>query len=422
MKPLSATEAAARIEAGTLTSEALVRACLERIAQREPTVKAWAYLDPELALAQAKAADAAKGGVLRGVPVGVKDIIDTHDMPTGHNSPIFKGKVPFGDAACVALCRTANAVILGKTVTTEFANRHPGATTNPHNAAHTPGGSSSGSAAAVADGQVPLAFGTQTGGSVIRPAAYCGVVGYKPTFGDFSRVGIKMQSHSVDTLGLMARTLDDIALFRAAVLKLPPVRIDRGIARPRIGFCRTPIWDEASPDTKALLEKTVSKLADKGASVVDVAFAAPFADILDDHGAITNYEGTRNYADERLRNPDKVSKELMGGAMKRGLEVSFERYVAAQRKSTAFRAHVDSLFDKVDVLVCPSAPGEAPAGVEFTGDPRFNSIWTLAGTPCVTLPAGTGTKRLPLGLQLVGLRHEDDRLLSTAAWVAAHLD
>ena len=208
-----------------------MRACLDRIAEREPAVKAWAYLDPALALAQAKAADAAKGGVLRGVPIGVKDIIDTYDMPTGHNSPIFDGKVPFGDAACVALCRTANAVIMGKTVTTEFANRHPGPTTNPHNAAHTPGGSSSGSAAAVADGHVPLAFGTQTGGSVIRPAAYCGVIGYKPTFGDFSRVGIKMQCHSVDTLGLMARTLDDIALFRGAVLKLPPVAIDRGIAR-----------------------------------------------------------------------------------------------------------------------------------------------------------------------------------------------
>ena len=170
--------------------------------------------------------------MLRGVPIGVKDIIDTHDMPTGHNSPIFEGKVPFGDAACVALCRTANAVIMGKTVTTEFANRHPGPTTNPHNPGHTPGGSSSGSAAAVADGHVPLAFGTQTGGSVIRPAAYCGVIGYKPTFGDFSRVGIKMQCHSLDTLGLMARTLDDIALFRGAVLKLPPVAIDRGIAAP----------------------------------------------------------------------------------------------------------------------------------------------------------------------------------------------
>ncbi|MGD9880196.1 MAG: amidase [Reyranella sp.] len=422
MKALSASEAVVAIEDGKLTAENLVRACLDRIAEREPIVKAWAFLDPALALAQARAADAAKGGVLRGVPIGVKDIIDTHDMPTGHNSPIFQGKVPFGDAACVALCRAANAVILGKTVTTEFANRHPGATLNPHNPAHTPGGSSSGSAAAVADGHVPLAFGTQTGGSVIRPAAYCGVIGYKPTFGDFSRVGIKMQCHSVDTLGLMARTLDDIALFRGAVLKLPPVKIDRGIARPRIGLCRTPIWDEAEPDTKKLLEVTASKLADKDAAVTDVALAPLFADILDDHAAITSWEATRNYADERLRNPDKVSRELMDGAMKRGLETGFERYVAAQRKAVAFRAWVDALFEKVDVLLCPSAPGEAPKGVEFTGDPRFNSIWTLAGTPCVTLPAGTGNNGLPLGIQLVGLRHADDRLLSTAAWVAAHLD
>jgi Asp-tRNA(Asn)/Glu-tRNA(Gln) amidotransferase A subunit family amidase len=420
MRPLSATEAVVAIEAGKLTAEALVRDCLDRIAEREPVVKAWAFLDPQLAIAQARAADALGGGMLRGVPIGVKDIIDTGDMPTGHNSPIFQGKVPFGDAACVALCRTANAVILGKTVTTEFANRHPGPTTNPHNSAHTPGGSSSGSAAAVADGHVPLAFGTQTGGSVIRPAAYCGVIGYKPSFNDFSRTGIKMQCHSLDTLGLMARTLDDVALFRAAVLKLPPVPIDRSIQQPRIGFCRTPIWDEASADTRALIEKTAATLAAKGASVVDVAFATPFNDILDDHAAISGWESARNYADERLRNPDKLSKELTA-VLKRGMGVTLERYAAAQRKSVAFKAHVDSLFDEVDVLICPSAPGEAPAGVEFTGDPRFNSIWTLAGTPCVTLPAGSGSQGLPLGIQLVGLRHEDDRLLSTAAWVAAHL-
>ena len=414
--PLSATEAAAAIDAGTLTAQQLVRDCLDRIAEREPAVRAWAFLDPALAMAQAKAADASNGGLLRGIPIGVKDIIDTHDMPTGHNSPIFGGKTTFGDAACIALCRDANAVIMGKTVTTEFANRHPGPTTNPHNAAHTPGGSSSGSAAAVADGHVPLAFGTQTGGSVIRPAAYCGVIGYKPTFGDFSRVGIKMQCHSLDTLGLMARTLDDIALLRGAVLKLPPVKIDRSIAAPRIGFCRTPLWADASGETKALLERTASKLA-----AVDVTFAAPFTNILDDHAAIMGWECVRNYADERLRNPDKVSRELMDGPVRKGLDVSFERYVAAQRKATAFKAHVDSLFDDVDVLLCPSAPGEAPEGVEFTGDPRFNSIWTLAGTPCVTLPAGAGGKGLPLGIQLVGLRHEDDRLLSTAAWAAARL-
>ena len=422
MKALSATEAVAAIEAGTLTSERLVRDCLDRIAERAPAGKAWAFLDPALAIAQARAADAAKGGILRGIPVGIKDIIDTHDMPTGHNSPIFEGKVPFGDAACVALCRTTNAVILGKTVTTEFANRHPGPTTNPHNAAHTPGGSSSGSAAAVADGQVPLAFGTQTGGSVIRPAAYCGVIGYKPTYGDFNRVGIKMQCHSVDTLGLMARTLDDIALFRGAVLKLPPVAVDRKVGAPRIGFCRSPVWDKALPDTVALLDRAATLLSSKGASIVDVAFAPRYDDIIDDHAAITGWESVRNYADERLRNPDKMSDEIKQGPMKRGLAVTFERYVAAQRKAVAFRAHVDALFDKVDVLLTASAPGEAPEGIGFTGDPVFNSIWTLAHTPCVTLPAGTGSKGLPLGIQLVGLRHADDRLLSTAAWVAAHLD
>jgi Asp-tRNA(Asn)/Glu-tRNA(Gln) amidotransferase A subunit family amidase len=418
--PLSASDAVAAIEAGTLTSEKLIGDCLERIAERDPTVKAWVYLDRERALDQARAADAAKGGVLRGVPVGVKDIIDTHDMPTGHNSPIFEGKRPFGDAACVALCRNANAVILGKTVTTEFANRHPGPTTNPHNPAHTPGGSSSGSAAAVADGHVPLAFGTQTGGSVIRPAAYCGVIGYKPSFGEFSRVGIKMQCHSVDTLGLMARTLDDIALFRGAVLALPPARIDRDLAAPRIGFCRTPVWDEAEDDTRALLEETAGKLAAKGASVFDVSFGPAFDDILDDHGAITGWESRRNYADERLRNPDKISAELTAG-LKKSAAITLEHYVAAQRKGAAFKVHVDSLFETVDVLLCPSAPGEAPKGVEFTGDPRFNSIWTLAGTPCVTLPAGTGDQGLPLGIQLVGCRYEDEKLLSTAAWVAASL-
>ncbi len=255
---------------------------------------------------------------------------------------------------------------------------------------------------------------------MIRPASYCGVVGYKPTFGDFSRVGIKMQCHSLDTLGLMARTLDDIALFRGAVLALPPVPIDRGGSAPRIGFCRTPIWDDAEPDTKALLEKTASALAAKGATVLDVTFGPAFNDVLEDHGAIMGWECARNYADERLRHPDKVSREL-ADIMKKGLAITLERYVAAQRKATAFKAHVDSLFDEVDVLLCPSAPGEAPKGVEFTGDPRFNSIWTLAGAPCVTLPAGTGDMGLPLGVQLVGLRHEDDKLFSVAAWVAAHL-
>jgi len=250
---LSATEAVAAIEAGTLTSEKLVRDCLDRIAERDPVVKAWVHLNKDLALKLAKAADAAKGGVLRGVPVGVKDIIDTYDMPTGHNSPIFEGKTPFGDAACVALCRVANAVILGKTVTTEFANRHPGPTTNPHNPGHTPGGSSSGSAAAVADFQVTLATGTQTGGSVIRPAAFCGVTGYKPTFGHFPIAGMKANTEWLDTIGAYARSVEDIALFRAALMAIPYRLIEKVEAPPLVAVCFTPHKDELENDNQLRL-------------------------------------------------------------------------------------------------------------------------------------------------------------------------
>src|SRR3954454_24546761 len=279
---LPATELVRLIEGGELTAEAVARSCLDRIAEREPVVRAWVHLDRDKAVAEARAKSGK--GLLNGVPFGVKDIFDSADMPTGYGSPIYTGCHPSFSATAIALPRAAGGTLLGKTVTTEFANRHPGPTTNPHNAAHTPGGSSSGSAAAVGDFMVPLAIGTQTGGSVIRPAAYCGVVGYKPTFGDFSRVGIKMQCHSVDTLGLMARTLDDIALFRGAVLALPPVPVERDVSTPRVGFCRTPIWDEAEADTKALLEKTAAKLGAK-----DVSFTPAFKDILDDHGAITGW-------------------------------------------------------------------------------------------------------------------------------------
>src|SRR5215510_5440760 len=247
---LTASEAAARLAAGTLTAEALVRDLLER-AQTRAGVKAWVWLDPEQALAQARAADrAGRPGLLAGVPVGVKDVIDTVDMPTQHGSPIYRGNRPYADAACVALIRAAGGVIFGKTVTTEFANRHPGPTVHPHNPAHTPGGSSSGSAAAVADFQVPLALGTQTGGSTIRPAAFCGVIGYKPSFGEFSRVGVKMQCHNLDTLGVICRRLDDVALMRAVLTAQDLKRVDRASAAPRIGFCRTPQWEHADAGTQ----------------------------------------------------------------------------------------------------------------------------------------------------------------------------
>lgn len=416
---LTASEALARLRSGELTSEALTAACLER-ARAGAEIKAWAWLDPEQALAQARAVDrAGRQGGLAGIPVGIKDIIDTVDMPTEHGSPIYPGNRPFADAACVALIRAASGVILGKTVTTEFANRHPGPTVHPHNAAHTPGGSSSGSAAAVADFQVPLALGTQTGGSVIRPSAFCGVIGYKPSFGEFSRVGVKMQCHNLDTLGIICRSLDDVALLRSALLAQPPHRVDRACAAPRIGFCRTPAWQHADGDTHALLERTAVVLSEAGAAVREVALTP--ADILDHHRRIFEFEAARNYAYEYEKHGEKVSEALRDGLLTPGRALPLPAYIEALETAESFRANLDDLFTDFDVLLAPSAVGEAPEGLGSTGDARFNGIWTLAWTPCLTLPAGNGRKGLPLGIQLIGPRFRDEALLDAAAWIEARL-
>ncbi len=417
---LTASEAAARLSAGTLTAETLVRDCLDR-AQSRAEVKAWVWLDPEQALAQARAADrAGRPGLLAGVPVGVKDVIDTVDMPTQHGSPIYRGNRPFADAACVALIRSGGGVILGKTVTTEFANRDPRETVHPLNPAHTPGGSSSGSAAAVADFQVPVGLGTQTGGSTIRPAAFCGVIGYKPSFGEFSRVGIKMQCHNLDTLGVICRSLEDVALMRAVLLAQELQRVDRTSGAPRIGFCRTPAWDQADADTQDLLERTASRLAAAGATVRDVALTP--ADILDHHRRIFEFEAARNYAYEYEVHGGKLSAALRDGLLTPGRALPLAAYVDAIETAEAFRRDLDDLFGAFDVLLAPSAVGEAPEGLSSTGDARFNAIWTLAWTPCLTLPAATGRKGLPLGIQLVGQRFRDEALLDAAAWVEAHLN
>jgi Asp-tRNA(Asn)/Glu-tRNA(Gln) amidotransferase A subunit family amidase len=416
---LTASEAVAHLTAGKLTAEDLTQACLEQ-ARAGAEIKAWTWLDPEQALAQARAVDrAGRKGRLAGVPVGIKDIIDTVDMPTGHGSPIYRGNRPFADAACVALIRAASGVILGKTVTTEFANRHPGATVHPHNADHTPGGSSSGSAAAVADFQVPLALGTQTGGSTIRPAAFCGVIGYKPSFGEFSRVGVKMQCHNLDTLGIICRSLEDVALLRGVLLAQEPSPVDRESAPPRIGFCRTPVWEDADGDTHALLEHTAAVLAAAGATVRDVALSP--SDILDHHRRIFEFEAARNYAYEYEVHGEKLSEALRDGLLARGRALPLAAYVEAIETAEAFRRNLDDVFADVDVLLAPSAVGEAPEGLDSTGDARFNAIWTLAWTPCLTLPAGNGRKGLPLGIQLVGPRFRDEALLDAAAWVEARL-
>ena len=417
---LTASEAAARLAAGTLTAEALVRDLLER-ARTRAEVKAWVWLDQEQALAQARVVDrGGRAGLLGGVPIGVKDVIDTADMPTQHGSPIYRGNRPFADAACVALIRAAGGVILGKTVTTEFANRDPRETVHPHNPAHTPGGSSSGSAAAVADFQVPVGLGTQTGGSTIRPAAFCGIIGYKPSFGEFSRVGIKMQCHNLDTLGVICRSLDDVGLMRAVLLAQDRHPVDRASAAPRIGFCRTPQWDHADGDTQALLERMANRLAAAGAAVRDVALTP--ADILDHHRRIFEFEAARNYAYEYEVHGDKLSAALRDGLLTPGRKLPLSAYVEAIETAEAFRGNLDDLFGELDVLLAPSAVGEAPEGLGSTGDARFNAIWTLAWTPCVTLPAGTGRKGLPLGIQLIGPRFGDAALLDAAAWVEARLD
>jgi Asp-tRNA(Asn)/Glu-tRNA(Gln) amidotransferase A subunit family amidase len=419
---LSAAAAVAQLAAGTLTAEALTRACLDRAADRA-SVKAWTWLDPEQALAQARAADrAGRPGLLAGLPIGVKDIIDTADMPTEHGSPIYRGNRPFADAACVALVRMAGGTILGKTVTTEFANRFPGETVNPHNPAHTPGGSSSGSAAAVADFQVPAALGTQTGGSVIRPSAFCGVVGYKPSFGEFSRAGIKLQCHNLDTLGVICRAVADIPPLRAAILGQPLRRIDPGVSAPRIGLCRTPGWERADAATQSLIERTASALSAAGARLSDIDFAPEFANILEHHRRIFNFEAARNYAYEYERHHERVSQVLRDTVLTPGRELPLAAYVEAIETAETFRRHLDDIFGDVDLLLTPSAAGEAPEGLGSTGDPSFNSIWTLAWTPCVTVPAGTGPRGLPLGAQLVGQRFRDEAILDAAAWVAGRLE
>jgi amidase len=418
---LSAAEAAAQLSSGKLTAESLVRDCLDR-AEERATVRAWTWLDSEHALAQARAADrAGRPGLLAGLPIGVKDVIDTADMPTQHGSPIYRGNRPFADAACVALTRMAGGVILGKTVTTEFANRFPGATVHPHNPAHTPGGSSSGSAAAVADFQVPLGFGTQTGGSTIRPSAFCGVIGYKPSFGEFSRVGIKLQCQNLDTLGIICRSLDDIALMRAVLIEMPRRPVDRAPAAPRIGICRTPGWDKADAATHDLIERTGAHLSTAGAAVSEVEFAAPFRDIAEHHRRVFCYEAAKNYAYEHLEHRDQVSQVLLDTILDPGRDLPLAAYVEALEIAEAFRAHLDDIFAEVDVLLTPSAAGEAPEGHGSTGDASFNATWTLGWVPCVTLPARTGPKGLPLGVQLVGQRFADERLLDTAAWVEARL-
>jgi len=418
MKPaweLTAHEAAAEIAAGRLTSEKLVAACLERIAERETAVGAWAHLDPGLALEQARACDRGPArGPLHGVPIGVKDIVDTADQPTACGSPIYAGHRPAADAACVGLVRLAGGVILGKTVTTEFAYFTPGRTANPHDPAHTPGGSSSGSAAAVGDRMVPLAFGTQTSGSLIRPASFCGAVGYKASFDGLPTAGVKVLAQTLDTLGAMARSVADLCLMRAALVGAPARPAGRS-APPRIGLCRTAQWDAAAPETKAAVEAAALAL---GAPEVEAP--ADFAALHDAHQVVLAFEAARAFAWERRERAGQMSARFRS-FLEEGAATPYAQYVEALARAAAGRRALAGVFTRFDALLTPAAPGEAPKGLEATGDPVFNKMWTLLGNPCVTLPAGLGPNGLPVGVQLVGPLGADDALLSLCAWTEPRL-
>lgn len=434
----SAVDAARLIRDGTISSEQLVEACLTRIKAVDGQVQAWAFLDPDYALQQARAADQLRLsgqaiGPLHGVPVGIKDIFDTADMPTEFGSVLYSGRTPSRDATTISLLRAAGAIIMGKTVTTEFAFFKPGKTRNPHNAEHTPGGSSSGSAAAVAAGMVPLALGTQTAGSVIRPAAFCGVIGFKPTHGLVSRHGVLQLSRTLDHVGVFARTIDDIALLaeqlvsfdehdpdtrpRARIPFLETAREEPPLA-PMFALIKTSHWAHADEDCQKGFEELAEEL---GAQVEEVELFPSATEGWDWHRTILGAELTVNLQREWERGRDRLSPQLCE-QIERGQQVNAADYLRARRCADAARESLVELFEqRYDAILTPTAPGAAPKGLASTGDPTFCSLWTLLGMPAITLPLMSSGNGLPIGVQLVGPRGGDARLLRTAQWLMKKL-
>jgi Asp-tRNA(Asn)/Glu-tRNA(Gln) amidotransferase A subunit family amidase len=419
---LPATTLVRLIENGELSAEAVVRSCLERIAEREPVVRAWAHLDRDAALVNAREFDKARRkGVLSGVPFGIKDIFDTADMPTTYGSPIYIGCRPASDASAAALPRAAGGILLGKTVTTEFANRHPGPTTNPHDPDFSPGGSSSGSAAAVADFMVPLAIGTQTGGSVIRPSAYCGVVGFKPSFGLFPPAGMRINTEALDTVGIMARSVGDIALFCAAMMAIPYAPPAMPEAGPRLGLCRGPHWDEAQPEGRAVLEAAAARLAAAGAVVSDTEAPPGSADGDERQRILGAFEGLRNHMPELYRHEALLSARLRDEKIALGRQLTLDQFRTACRDAERARVAAQNWASGFDAILTLPAAGQAPRGLADTGSAAFNALWTQLYMPCLTLPAGRGPDGLRIGVQLVARRHTDERLLAIALWVEQRL-
>ena len=429
---LGAAEAAAKIRTGEITSEALVRACLDRRVARDDAVGAWIWIDAEMALAQAREADRvlARGdgtGPLHGVPVGIKDIIQTADMPTQDGYEGHKDRWTGQDAFCVSQLRDAGAVILGKTVTTELATRSPGHTRNPHNPAHTPGGSSSGSAAAVADGQVPLALGTQTGGSVIRPASFCGIHALKPTFGMIARRGVTLQADWLDTVGTYGRSIEDVALMaenvwardlddaQAGARTRGPLReiaMSEPPHRPKLAFMRTAKWDKADPAAQTALEAFAAGL---GADCREVVMPDWMGEAWEWQRVLQVYDNARHYGPLLDRDGDKMTQSLQG-VIAEGREATEAQYRHAIAQRDRVHDGLMEIYRDCDAILCLSSAGPAPEGTDWTGDPVFNAFWTYAGTPCVNLPL-LEVGGMPMGVQLTGPRGSDGPLLRTARWL-----
>ena len=435
---LSLCEAAAEIREGRISAVELVTACLDRIAEVDPGVQAWTFLDRDHALMQARVLDESRAhggalGPLHGVPIGVKDVFDTGDMPTEFGSPLWVGRTPRSDAAAVARLRAAGAVIMGKTVTTEYAYFHPGKTRNPHDRERTPGGSSSGSAAAVAAQMVPGAIGTQTNGSVIRPAAFCGVVGFKPTHGLIPRTGALLLSRALDHVGVLARTVEDVALLAETLVGFDAEDIDtRPVAHPpfvavaasepplppRFAFVKSPVWEQADAVTKDAFGELVEFLDE---AATEVELGESFERAIDLHRTVMEVEMAHNLHRDYEKGGDQLSAPLRR-IIERGRARLAIDYAAALAGIAPLNEGLNDLFNEYDAILTPAAPGEAPRGLESTGNPIFCTIWTYLGAPAITLPLLRTESGLPLGVQLVGRRGNDARLLRTARWLVKNVE
>jgi len=416
---LSARDALARLRERTLSAEELVRACLARIEERDAEVKAWVVIDREDALAQARRIDALpERPFLCGLPVAIKDLIDTQDLPTAYGSPIYANHRPERDAECVRRLREAGAVILGKTVTTEFAVFSPGPTRNPRDLSRTPGGSSSGSAAAVADFMAPAALGSQTAASVIRPGSFCGVVAMKPTFGRLPLEGVHPLAPTLDTLGVFTREVRDLPPILTALGIELQEQIPR-LEKPRLGFCRTELWERAEPSTRAAVERAAAALEREGAQVREIDLGPSFHGLAEAQIAIMGAEAVQSLPAEMKRKADLSAR--LWEFLQAGMAVSADRLREARAQAERCRNELGKIFAGLDAVLTPAVVGEAPSGLGATGDPIFSRMWTLLHVPSVTVPVLEGPAGLPIGLQLVAGLGTDERLVAAASWIDGKL-